>query len=242
MDTHGIDKSVISIANPWLDWETPEAAIQLSQRMNDELEGICQASHERLFAFGILPTSASVEYWIAALDQVQRLPHLKGVIMGTKGLGHGLDDPALDVFYEKLGSTGLFAFVHPHYGIPPEEYGDRPNGHVMALALGFPFETTIAITRLVLSGIYDRVPRLKLLIAHAGACLPALSGRLDSCVQHDPIVALRLKKHPSEYLRMMWFDAIGYSPASLKCAAELLGQEAPKRLLFGTDNVSLAAS
>jgi hypothetical protein len=88
---------------------------------------------------------------------------------------------------------------HPHYGIGAEEvnYGSQvENGHVLQLAAGFPFETTIAITRLILAGVYDRHPGLKLLLAHSGGALTQLSSRLASCVEHDPIVSKRLKHDP----------------------------------------------
>ena len=54
------------------------------------------------------------------------------------------------------------------------------------------------------------MPCLKLLVAHAGAALPSLIGRLDSCVVHDVAVANRLQRAPSEYLKDMYFDAISY--------------------------------
>ena len=58
-------------------------------------------------------------------------------------------------------------------------------GHALFLALGFPFETTVSVSRLIVTGTLDQVPDLKLLVAHAGAALPSLIGRLDSCVAHD---------------------------------------------------------
>lgn len=54
------------------------------------------------------------------------------------------------------------------------------------MATGFPFETTVAIGRMILSGVLDKFPNLKLLLAHGGGCLPFLAGRLDSCAQAEP--------------------------------------------------------
>ncbi len=73
--------------------------------------------------------------------------------------------------------------MHPHYGVGNEHYADA--GHALFLALGFPFETTVAVSRLIVSGTLDKIPNLKLFLAHAGAALPSLIGRLDSCVEHD---------------------------------------------------------
>jgi len=74
-------------------------------------------------------------------------------------------------------------FLHPPYGLGNEHYAKT--SHSLFVALGFPFETTMAVSRLILSGAFDRHPNLKFLLAHAGGTLPFLSGRLDSCVEHE---------------------------------------------------------
>lgn len=63
--------------------------------------------------------------------------------MGTKGIGKGLDDNALDPVWDAIQAAGLVVFIHPHYGVDSTLYGENNNGHVLPLALGFPFETTI---------------------------------------------------------------------------------------------------
>lgn len=63
--------------------------------------------------------------------------------MGTKGIGKGLDDNALDPVWDAIQAAGLVVFIHPHYGVDSKLYGENNNGHVLPLALGFPFETTI---------------------------------------------------------------------------------------------------
>jgi predicted TIM-barrel fold metal-dependent hydrolase len=63
--------------------------------------------------------------------------------MGTRGVGKGLDDPALDPVWAAIEKARLVVFLHPHYGVDAKLYGERDNGHVLPLALGFPFETTI---------------------------------------------------------------------------------------------------
>lgn len=86
---------------------------------------------------------------------------------------------------------------------------------MLALGLGFPFETTIAIARLILAGVLDRHPALKLLLAHSAGALPALSSRLSSCVVHDPAVKERLQHDFRYYLGQMWYDAVTYGPEEL---------------------------
>ena len=74
--------------------------------------------------------------------------------MGTRGIGHGLDDEALDPVWEALAREGLVVFVHPHYGVGVAgDWGERENGHVLPLALGFPFETT-TVSRLSYQSLF----------------------------------------------------------------------------------------
>ena len=62
--------------------------------------------------------------------------------MGTRGIGKGLDDEALDPVWAAIEKAGLVVFIHPHYGVDGSAWGEKDNGHVLPLALGFPFETT----------------------------------------------------------------------------------------------------
>lgn len=244
MDAHGIDVSVISLANPWLDWLDPSEAAATAQAVNDDVERMCAAHEGRLFAFGTLPLSAPAADVVAEIARLGSLKHMRGVIIGTSGLGAGLDDPALDAIYAALEAAGLLIFLHPHYGLPGEVYGPRANdyGHVLPLALGFPLETTIAVTRMLLSGVWDRFPKLNVLIAHSGGTLPFLAGRIESCIAHDG----HLKKEGKIGNRRdiwdilknnIYLDAVIYAEPGLKAAIDASGAD---RLLFGESHSAFA--
>lgn len=134
-----------SLANPWLDFlPGTEDTLKLTKRLNDDLQEICLQHATKLWAFGILPSATSpVSAWLDTLHHISTLPRIKGIILGTKGLGNGLDDPAMDPIWKQLEKSKLMIFIHPHYGIQKSLYGEQENGHVLPLALGFPFETTI---------------------------------------------------------------------------------------------------
>ncbi|GAA5972586.1 hypothetical protein JCM11641_001913 [Rhodosporidiobolus odoratus] len=240
MDTHGIDVSVVSLANPWLDFLDPAEAITAASDLNAELQEYCSTygsteaaestsfsalTKKRLFAFGSLPLVPGIATAdvLKAVEQVKGLSYLRGVVMGTKGLGKGLDDPDMEPIYEAVAAAGLVVFVHPHYGIE-NAFGEVDNGHVLALGLGFPFETTIAIARLILAGILDRHPTLKLLLAHSAGALPALSSRLSSCVVHDPHVKDRLQHDFRYYLGMLYYDAVTYGPEELALVERVISR------------------
>ncbi|KAF5322685.1 hypothetical protein D9619_000660 [Psilocybe cf. subviscida] len=263
MDKHNIDVSIVSTANPWLDFLPASQAHTLASELNNDLEEYCSTGPsttdhkiKRLYGFGLLPLVPEITT-SALLDivhQIGQLPHLRGLIMGTRGIGKGLDDPALDPVWGAIEKAGLVVFLHPHYGVDASAWGDSvDNGHVLPLALGFPFETTTAATRLILSGVFDKFPALRLLLAHSGGALPVLSSRLASCIDHDPIVASRLKHDARYYIGKLYLDAVAYGPEELGYASEALSRAAryehgssvtgatdrsvgSKRMLFGTDH------
>ncbi|KAI9491935.1 hypothetical protein BDB00DRAFT_789085 [Zychaea mexicana] len=236
MDKHDIDISVVSLANPWIDFLPPtQETFDLARRLNISMENMCQEpiTQGRLYGMGTLPLS-SVKGSVAEVEHIASLPRMRGVIMGTFGCGgKGLDDPALVPLFEAIAKHNLTIFLHPHYGVNLPASGNTDAGHSLALALGFPFETTYAVSRLILSGIFDRVPDLKILLAHSGGTLPFLAGRLDSCVAHDPAVASKLEHPPSHYLKKLYFDAVIYHATGVKATADFVD---PSQIMFGTDH------
>jgi predicted TIM-barrel fold metal-dependent hydrolase len=143
----------VSSANPWLDFLPFSEAQALAQQLNADLEDYCASSpsvasaaeFKRLYGFGLLPLvpGAPADSLSEAVSQLaSRHPHIRGIVMGTRGIGSGLDDPALEPLWAALAETGLVVFLHPHYGVGAQAWGPRENGHVLPLALGFPFETT----------------------------------------------------------------------------------------------------
>ncbi|KAJ3935030.1 MAG: amidohydrolase 2 [Lentinula lateritia] len=262
MKNHGIDISIVSTANPWLDFLSTKEAHELALQLNDDLEEYCSSgptvpgtSMRQLYGFGLIPIvpNISTKSLLEAVRQISASSCLKGLIMGTRGVGNGLDDEALDPVWSAISEAGLTVFLHPHYGIPQETWGGKNNGHVLPLALGFPMETTIATTRLILSGVLDRFPSLRLLLAHSGGALPQLSSRLASCIDHDPIVASRLKHDARFYLGKLYLDAVCYGPEELGFVSDVLARSnryetgsknivpgsrsvGSGRMLFGTDH------
>lgn len=233
MDDHRIQISMISLANPWLDFfrgENSSSIASITQELNDELQSMCEASKGRLYGLASLPLFDS-KVAIAEVIRLKKLNKIKGLILGTSGGGHGLDHAGVRDVLKAIADNDFTVFLHPHYGVGNEHFHD--SGHALFLALGFPFETTVSVARLIVSGTLDDVPKLKILVAHAGAALPSLIGRLDSCVEHDSAICNRLLKAPSEYFKDLYFDAISYSSPALQTVIDLVGSD---RIVFGTDN------
>ena len=242
MRMHSIHTSVISLANPWLDFLPPDKAAQTALEIAQEMEAMCEAQADgQLFFFGTLPLSTEMDDVLGSLRAQVEMKHVRGIIIGTTGLGKGLDDPRMDPLWEELSKGATPMFIHPHYGLPKELYGPRAeeSGHVMPLALGFPLETTIAFTRMYLAGVFDRFLGLKVVLAHAGGAIPFLAGRLDSCVKHerkfrDEKGSVVARRGIWEVMKQnVWLDGVIYDKVGLKAAVEAVGKE---RVLFGTDH------
>ena len=242
MDTHNINISVISLANPWLDFLDPQEAGQFAESVNEEFSSMCGQHPGRLFFFGTLPLTAPLDVILSSIKHLKTLKYCRGIILGTSGLGKGLDDANMLPIFEALATAKLTIFLHPHYGLPNEVWGPRASaeyGHVLPLALGFPMETTIAVTRMYLSGAFDKVPNLRMILAHSGGTLPFLAGRIESCIMHDGQLVREGKV--GEGRRSIWdvlkeqiyLDAVVYSEVGLKAAIDASGAD---RLMFGTDH------
>jgi predicted TIM-barrel fold metal-dependent hydrolase len=242
MDTHHIDISVVSLANPWLDFLASEESGMIAKSINEEFSSMCEQHRGRLFFFAALPLTAPLDEILASIRHVKDLKYCRGVILGTSGMGRGLDDLDLLPILEALAAASLVIFLHPHYGLPNDVWGPRASaeyGHVLPLALGFPMETTIAVTRMYLAGCFDKIPDLRLLLAHSGGTLPFLAGRIESCVLHDGQLVREGKVGNGR--RTVWdvlkeqvyLDAVVYSEVGLKTALDASGAD---RLMFGTDH------
>lgn len=229
MDQHGIDRAVISLGNPWVDFLDGDEEISWATRLNDHVEQSC-AAETRFLGLGVVPMR-SVEAACEAVSRIDELPHVRGIIMGTRPGQRHLDDKALEPFWNAAEETKLPIFIHPHYTVGSDWLAGY--GHAPLLALGFTFETTAAVTRLILGGVLERHPQLRLILAHTGGTLPFLAGRLDACTRVDENSARNLRKPFSEYLRMMYFDGVAYHAPAVRCALDLVG---PERILFGTDH------
>lgn len=230
MAAHRIDQTVASLGNPWLDPFEGEDAMELAVRANDYFASLENITSGRIVGMGVLPQH-DVKLAVATVGEIAATPTLYGAINGCRLCGRELDDPELEPVWQALADTGLPLLVHPHYVLGRQELTGW--GHAFPIALGFPFETTAAVARLVLSGVLQRHPGLRLVAAHGGGTLPFLGGRLDAGWRSDPSARERLGVKPSEELRKVFFDALVYHPPALLAVRELAGVG---QMAFGSDH------
>jgi predicted TIM-barrel fold metal-dependent hydrolase len=165
-------------------------------------------------------------------------------------LGVQLEEDAIDLplheeHYESLFAAmeqlGAAVWLHPYR--TPATPGSPPETAPFLLwqVVGWTFDTTITVCRLMFAGIYDRHPDLKLIAHHGGGVIPHLAGRFDLIPlggKLDPTGSLqeqlqRLQKPPSDYLKMLYVDTAMFGGEhAVKCVVDFFG---PDRVMFGSD-------
>lgn len=230
MDRHGIDVTVLSLGNPWMEPFSPEVSLAATRRLNDEFATLGERTDGRILGMGVLP-GGDIPAAVTVIDEIAAEKRLRGIVSGTHICGRSFDDPALDAVWAALERTGLPLLIHPHHGSAMDELGGF--GHALPVALGFPIETTVALTRLLFAGVLHRYPRLRLVGSHGGGTLPYLVGRLDAGWRSDPALETRMPSPPSDVTSRLFLDAVLYHPRALQAAADLVGVG---HLAFGTDH------
>lgn len=227
MDAHGVGRSVLSLGNPWLDVCEGSESAELARQINDELGQIARHPSGRLACMGVLPT-LGIESVLETMEGLSA-QGLCGAVISASFLGKNLDDPALETLWEAAADLSMPLFIHPQGGLSD----GRLEGYGQALTLGlsFPFETTVAIARMVLSGAFDRHPGLRVIAAHGGGALPYLTGRMARALEVDDWASARALD--ATWPEGLLIDSIVHSSPVLAMCSELIGNQ---RIVFGTDH------
>lgn len=227
MAAHGVDVSVLSLVPQMFFYDVGAAGIDYLRAANDELAALV-ADRPHLMALAALPLQDPE----AAATELRRAVEELGMVGAQIGTsdpdGRYLGDASHDPLLEAAEALGVMLMLHPYYtSLKPglEQY-------YLTNTVGVPLETTVAGASLILSGAFDRFPRLRVLLAHGGGFLPYQLGRLDHAARVRPEGRGAATRLPSEYLGNLWFDTITHAAAPL----EFLARLAPGRIVVGSDS------
>jgi len=230
MDGAGVDRQVLSIGPPMVYWAEPELALRLCRIFNDELAKVVRSHPDRFVGLAVLPLQAP-DQALAELDRAVNDLGLLGVGIGSNIHGTQLDAPTLASFFEQAAALDLPIFVHP---INPAGHGDI-HDYRLDLAVGFPYDTTIAAARLVLSGTLERHPALRICLAHLGGVLPFLRERIAIAFrvgrEHFG-AAFGATGSPETSIERFYFDSISYYEPALLAGIACVGAD---RIVIGSD-------
>jgi aminocarboxymuconate-semialdehyde decarboxylase len=230
MDAAGVDRQVLSIGPPMVYWAEPELARALCRIFNDEIATVVRRHPDRFTGLAVLPLQHPA-HALAELDRAVNDLGLAGVAIGSNIQGVQLDDARLRPFFEAADARALPVFVHP---INPAGHGNL-HDYRLDLAVGFPFDTTIAAARLVYSGVVERCQRLRICLAHLGGALPFLRERIaiGFRVGREHFGAdFALTESPEASIERLYFDTISYYEPALLAGLACVGVD---RLIIGSD-------
>jgi aminocarboxymuconate-semialdehyde decarboxylase len=228
LDAMGVDAQVLSIAPPQYYYRAePDLGEQLSRMQNDRIAEIAADAPERLIPMGTLPLQAP-EIAQAELRRITEDLGFRGIEIDTNVRGTDLDAPEHAWLWAEAERLGLTVILHPHGFSHAERLGE----YYLTNVIGLPLETCIALTRLILSGVLERHPDLKLVAVHGGGFLPHYAARTDHAWEQRPETAERISRRPSEYLARVHFDTTTHSAEAV---ALLVARYGAEQVLLGTD-------
>lgn len=216
-----------------------DKAVELAKIANDEIAELVSRYPER-FVAGV--ANLPMNDMDAALMEVDRAVNelkLRGVEIWATRDGRPIDSPEYMPFYEKMSQYNLPIWIHPQRGATVSDYSnEKESKYYINRIFGWPYETTVAMTRLVFSRVFDKYPNIKFITHHCGGMVPYFADRFVSHINCSEIQGgdkywLGLTKHPIEYFRMFFNDtALNGGASSLMCAYDFFGVD---HLLFATD-------
>ena len=233
MDAAGIDIQVLSHTAPSLQ-KISDGAVALARRVNDRLAQIVKSQPTRYAAFAALPTSDPA----AAADELARCVEtlgFKGAMLHGLAHGHFIDDQRYWPIFARAEALGVPIYLHPsmpHEAVIDAYYKEYAKDFPVLLraAWGFTVETATLGVRLVLSGVFEKYPKLQFILGHLGEGLPFLLWRIDNGLARpgQKPVAFRdtFSKHFSITTSGFFSD-----PALLLCVQEM----GVDRILFAVD-------
>ncbi len=237
MDAAGIDVQVLSLTSPGVEQLDATEAVALARDSNDRVADAVRRHPSRLAGFAALPTAAPA----AAADELERMVRdhgFKGALINGHSQGRYLDDTFFWPILERAEALQVPIYLHP---TPPPQpviaasyagnYAPEVAGMLATAAWGWHIETATHALRLILSGAFDRYPRLQLLIGHLGEGLPFMLPRLELTL---PTEVTKLNHPIGAYLREnlhYTFSGFNYLPTFL----DLLLQVGAERIMFSAD-------
>lgn len=205
MDKSGTDFSVLSLNPPGVQLHETERAVSLAREMNDGLAEIIKRHPTRFAGIGSIAPQDPVR----AAQEVRRIMGplgLGGIIINSHTHGRYLDEAEFEPILAAAEEEQATIYLHPR--VPsPQMLGAFKDYGMLAALWGYQSEAGTHAMRLILSGAFDRHPKLKIVLGHGGEALPFWMWRLDNMYARtygwagDKIGMVKLERKPSEYLR-----------------------------------------
>ena len=237
-------QQIPSLASPPIEiLAGPDQAPELARIANEEMAGMVALHPDRFPGFvASLPLNdpqAALQEAARAIDELGAL----GLQVYTNINGAPIDSPEILAILELAAERCRAVWLHPARSMFRPDYPtEQESKFDLWWALGWPYETSLAMARLVFAGVFDDWPELVIITHHVGGMIPMMEGRLGSGLellgtrnppQHADAVKTRLKETPLRAFRRFYADTASFgSRAAIECGLAFFGSD---RLLFASD-------
>jgi len=223
----GIDKQILTFTTPGTHIEPPERSVELARMVNDSFAKIMDERKEHFTALATLPLNAP-QRSVVELERAFNDLGFSGVMVYSNINGTALSDQCFWPLYERANDLNAVFYIHPSFPVGVEAMTD----YWLMPLVGFTFDTTLAAAKLVFSGVAEKFPKIRWVLAHLGGAIPYLAERLDrgyfafkDCREH-------INKPPSEYLKDFYYDTVNFDVKALQLAVDFAGAD---HLVAGSD-------
>lgn len=228
MDALGLDMQLVGLSPfHYFYWADADLSPRVASLQNEKIAEMAAYDPRRLVGIGTLPFN----HPDAAVAEARRLAaeyRFPGVYMGADINGLDLDDPKFEPVWEVLEELGLVIILHPAGFTQAERLTD----YYLVNVIGMPLSSTLTVTRMILGGVFERHPNLKMLVVHGGGYLTFYSARTDNAFKHRPELRKHIDRPPSEYLDLLYYDITVFDPRMIE---QLVSRFGADHVLLGTD-------
>jgi len=227
-------KQVLTLGAPGVESTFPNDAVDMARLANDGMAEIVNKYPDRFVAaIASLPMN-NVDAALREGERAFKDLKCKGIQVFSSINGKPLDSPEFLPIYEMMTQYDLPILIHPGKEKEIPDYpGEKAAKYMLFVMFAWPFETTLALGRLVYSGVMEKYPNLKLVAHHCGAMIPFFSARIQAVAAAGEGEIMKLTKPPEEYFKRIYGDTVlGSNTSSMMCGYNFFGAN---HIVFSTD-------
>ena len=236
---------VICLPNPPLEvLGGPDVTSELAQIANDGMAEYVAKYPDRFPGFIASLSLSDPDAALTELDRAIKDLKAVGVQFFSNVKGAPLDLPEFEPLFARMAEIDLPIWIHPARAANfPDYLTEKKSKYEIWWAFGWPYETSVAMARIVFAGYFDKYPNLKIISHHLGAMIPYFDGRVGpgwyqggsrTSYVYYTVILEQLKTRPLDYFKMFYADsAVFGSVAATKCGLEFFGAD---KVLFASDS------